>query len=158
MMEPSHGFDPALGGFVGPPDVVSDALHARVLALDRDIDSCRFLVDSPRCRYALQARLRLIRDCACHAVTHFVRAHTPSVSFAAAELHDKLVRHAVFHGLAPPPDSPPSAVQRAATLLHLPTRLGGHGFTSAVANPGASKNCSGHRKIALQIEVFKKFC
>ncbi|KAL1527167.1 hypothetical protein AB1Y20_015847 [Prymnesium parvum] len=128
----------ALGGFVGPPDVVSDALHARVLTLDRDIDSCRFLVDSPRCRYALQARLRLIRDCACHAVTHLTRAHAPAVSREAATLHDKLIRHAVFHGLAPPPDSPPSAVQRAVTLLHLPTRLGGHGFTSALATAPAA--------------------
>jgi len=82
---PHHPLGPhraysALGGFVGPPDVVSAALSDRVLALDRDIDSCRFLVDSPRCRYALQARLgRLLRDCVCHAVTHLVRAHAPSV-------------------------------------------------------------------------------
>ncbi|KAL1526431.1 hypothetical protein AB1Y20_015143 [Prymnesium parvum] len=128
----------ALGGFVGPPDVVSAALSDRVLALDRDIDSCRFLVDSPRCRYALQARLRLIRDCACHAITHLIRAHAPSVSLEAAVLHDKLIRHAVFHGLAPPPDSPPQAVARAAALLHLPARLGGHGFTSASATAPAA--------------------
>jgi len=128
----------ALGGFVGPPDVVSSALHDRVLALDRDLDGCRYLVDSPKCRHALQARLRLIRDCACHSVTHLIRAHAPSVSSAAALLHDKLVRHAVFYGLAPPPDSPASAVRRAGHLLHLPCRFGGHGFTSAAVTAPAA--------------------
>ncbi|KAL1514933.1 hypothetical protein AB1Y20_004012 [Prymnesium parvum] len=129
----------ALGSFVGEPGVVSAALSDRVLALDRDLDSCRYLVDSPTCRYALQARLRLIRDCACHAVTHLVRAHAPAVSSDAATLHDKLVRHAVFHGLAPPPTSPSPAVRRAGHLLHLPARLGGHhGFTSAATTAPAA--------------------
>ncbi|KAL1525922.1 hypothetical protein AB1Y20_020748 [Prymnesium parvum] len=82
----------ALGGFVGPPDIVSSALY-----LDgRYVPVASSSTAPPRCRYALQARLRLIRDCACHAVTHLVRSHAPAVSLAAAELHDKLVRHLKF--------------------------------------------------------------
>ncbi|KAL1521229.1 hypothetical protein AB1Y20_022778 [Prymnesium parvum] len=73
-------------------------------------------------------------------VTHASQAiHSPlGNASAAATLHDKLIRHAVFYGLDPPPDSPPAAVQRAGALLHLPCRLGGQGFTSAVATAPAA--------------------
>ena len=131
---PSRFAYPVLGGLVGPPRIVSDALRQRTIDLLIPLDNLRYLTDTGSLRNALQSRIRLLSDCACASTTHLQAMHPPAVFAAAARAHDILVLRAAAQAYQPPPQSTPDELTRARAKLGLPTTLGGHGIRLASTN------------------------
>ena len=80
----------------------------------------------------------MLRDCACHAATHLLRQHGPSTAALMHTTHDAIVKDAFLQILAPPPDTPPAAIDRAFELACLPANMAGLGLHSAITGADAA--------------------
>ena len=122
---------PVLGGLVGNPLVVSQALKARVAELLVPLDNLRYLHYTGTLKNSLQIRERLISSCVCASTTHLQAMHPPAVFLDAAIAHDKIILHAAALCYRPPPQSSPDDLSRALAILALPPHLGGRGILLA---------------------------
>ena len=141
-LNPSNFAYPVLGGLVGNPLVVSQALKVRVAELLVPLSNLLYLHDTGKLKTSLQIQERLISSCACASTTHLQAMHPPAVFLDAAKAHDILILHAAALCYRPPPQSSPDDLSRAQAILALPSHLAGRGILLASATSQATFLCA----------------
>ena len=147
-LNPSNFAYPVLGGLIGNPLTVSQALRDRTIDLLVPLSNLRYLHDTGKLKNSLQIEERLISSCACASTTHLQAMHPPAVFLAAATAHDILILHAAALCYRPPPQSSTDDLTRARAILALPPQLAGRGILLATATSQATFLCARIRALA----------
>eukprot|EP00966_Prymnesium_polylepis_P042294 982511-Prymnesium_polylepis.3 len=102
-----------------------------------DLPRVAELRDTPTCTTNMQIQLSINRFCANTRLDYFLRTMPPSVTMAAARLHDKLVLD-LFRAIVSTAAATKAEVAAAEEQARLPVRMGGLGLTSMELIRGAA--------------------